>query len=72
MQTQLLDYCKQLIAVTKDEQELNRLHIIEQILSIPDCFLYLSIDTSINILMDLGYSKEDALSIYKGLSKFKN
>ena len=38
--------------------------LIDKILSDDKCFSKMSFEDSINILMDLGYSKEDAINTY--------
>lgn len=43
---------------------------IEKILKINDCFKYMQMDTALNILLNLGYTKEEAKEKYKQLGAF--
>lgn len=45
--------------------------IIKTLLSDKDCFNKIQMTDAINILIDIGYSQEEALSEYKNLISFK-
>ena len=69
-QEELRNICDKLIQQTQDDKELNRLQIICEILSIENCFVHLELNTAINLLLQLGFSLEDAKKIYLDLSSF--
>ncbi len=46
--------------------------LIKTILSDKDCFTKLQMLDCVNILVDLGYSKEEAINEYEKLIAFKN
>ncbi|MBR4270217.1 MAG: hypothetical protein IKQ31_00875 [Clostridia bacterium] len=71
-QEELRNICDKLIQQTQDDKELNRLQIICEILSIENCFVHLELNTAINLLLQLGFSLEDAKKIYLDLSSFPN
>lgn len=70
MQKKLLEICKNLKETEKNEQTLKKLEIIEKMLNIENCFFYLTLDTSIDILTKLGFQKDEALKIYKQETSF--
>lgn len=72
MQAKLLEICRQKIGQTKDEKQKTRLSIIEQMLLVPDCFVHISFDVALNVLMELGLSKDDAKNAYKKLASFSS
>ena len=57
-------------SVNKNEDLYIRLVIIKKILLDEKCFFKMNIDDAYNILLDLGYSKEEALNAYKKLISF--
>lgn len=46
--------------------------IIVELLSMDDCFFHISFETAISILGDLGFSDEEAKSIYKELIGYRS
>ena len=70
MQTKLLEICRQEIRQTKDEKQKTKLSIIEQMLLMPDCFVHMSFDVALNVLIELGMNKDEAKNAYKKLASF--
>ena len=70
MQRDLLFKCQQLKNKTTDTTKLKKLEIIEQILETENCFLHLRADVALNILMELGLTKDEARKTYLELSSF--
>lgn len=48
----------------KNDENFKKYSIINDILKNERCFYEMDIDTSISIIMDLGYTYEDSLKIY--------
>lgn len=63
--------CKSLLQGNIDDVKRKRLNLIAEMLEIPNCFLNISISSAINMLVDLGYSKEDARREYIKVTEFK-
>ena len=59
--------CKQKIVECTDERRLNIYEKIAQIMEVPNAFARISVVTAINILIDLGYTKEEAKALYPKL-----
>ncbi len=64
MNKTILDEINDRVPSIKDERKKK---LITSILKKNDWYLSINLDTFISILIDLGYSKEDALNIYKDL-----
>ena len=57
--------CDKMLAEGKNDfDKTKRLQIIKEMLQIPNCFLYMSINTAINVFLDLGFTKEEAREQY--------
>lgn len=69
MQKKLKELCNKLIEENKDEE---KYQTILKLLEEEQCFFKLSIEDSISILMDLGFTKEEALNIYTELIDSKH
>lgn len=63
--------CQSLLQGNIDDVKRKRLNLIAEMLEIPNCFLNISISSAINMLVDLGYSKEDARREYIKVTEFK-
>lgn len=50
----------------------SRHNLIATLLSRDDCFFKLSMECAINILLDLGYDKQQSLNTYKQLISIEN
>ena len=50
--------------LSKNDENFKKYSIINDILKNERCFYEMDIDTSISIIMDLGYTYEDSLKIY--------
>lgn len=72
MQEKLLKICRRKIYNAKDEKQKNRLSIIEQMLEIPNCFVHMSFDSALNVLIELGLTEEKAKKAYILLAGFSN
>ena len=57
--------------VKDNELLFTKLTIIKKILSDEKCFFKMPIDDAYNILLDLNYTKDEALNIYKQLVSFE-
>lgn len=64
MNKTILDEINDRVPSIKDERKKK---LITSILKKNDWYLSINLDTFISILIDLGYSKEEALNIYKDL-----
>ena len=53
------------------KEYIKKLKLIERMLEVPDCFKHMSIDVAISVLIDLGYTKDEAKNIYMELTKYK-
>lgn len=60
---------QELINKTRDKE---KYQIIDKILKDDLCFFKMDIDTSISILLDLGFNESDAKELYKELIDSKN
>lgn len=58
-------------SLTGNMKLLKKHMIIKTLLSNKDCFNKIQMTDAINILIDIGYSQEEALSEYKNLISFK-
>lgn len=58
-------------SLTGNMKLLKKHMIIKTLLSDKDCFNKIQMTDAINILIDIGYSQEEALSEYKNLISFK-
>lgn len=72
MQEKLLEICENKLYQTKDEKQKTKLKLIEEILKTPNCFVHISFDTALNVLIELGFSKNDAQKAYKKLASFSS
>ncbi len=59
--------CRKIIADCTDERKLNIYEKIAQIMEVPNAFARINVVTAINILVDLGYTKEEAKALYPKL-----
>lgn len=59
--------CKELMEINPEKYSL-----IESILTEDNCFMEMSADTAVSILLDLNYPLEEAKKIYLNLIKKKN
>lgn len=72
MQEILHELCRKKIYRTKDEKQKAVLSTIEKMLEIPNCFVHMSFDSALNVLIKLGLSKDDAKKAYKKLASFSS
>lgn len=63
---------KLLLSTNISTERKTQLEIIKKILVDDQCFFKLDATTAYNILLDLGFSKEESISIYKELISSKN
>ena len=62
--------CKMLLQDENiDKNNIKKLKLIERMLEVPDCFKHMSIDVAISVLIDLGYTKDEAKNIYIKLTE---
>lgn len=54
------------------QEKKHQLELIKHILEDDQCFFKLDITTAYNILLDLGFNKEESILIYKELISSKN
>ena len=69
MQDKLIAITEHLINKEQNSSLKERYLLIRKMLNEEDLFLKINITTAYNILKDLGFNKEDALSIYQKLIK---
>lgn len=69
MQNKLIEITEHLINKEQNSSLKERYLLIRKMLNEEDLFLKININTAYNILKDLGFNKEDALSIYQELIK---
>lgn len=65
---ELINRCDKLLEVNHDE----KYKLIKDILSNEKCFFEMTAETSINILIDLGYTEENAKKVYLKLTNKDN
>lgn len=63
---------KMLLSDNRTIEEKKKLEIIRKILEDEQCFFKMDIDTAYNLIRELGFSHNDALTIYKELISSKN
>ena len=69
MQNKLIEITEKLINKETNGSLKERYILIRKMLNEEDLFMKININTAYNILKDLGFNKEDALSIYQELIK---
>ena len=69
MQDKLIEITEHLINKEQNSSLKERYLLIRKMLNEEDLFLKINITTAYNILKDLGFDKEDDLSIYQKLIK---
>lgn len=69
MQNKLIEITEKLINKETNGSLKERYLLIRKMLNEEDLFMKININTAYNILKDLGFNKEDALSIYQELIK---
>ena len=69
MQNKLIEITEHLINKEQNSSLKERYLLIRKMLNEEDLFMKININTAYNILKDLGFNKEDALSIYQELIK---
>lgn len=68
MRKKLIDIADKLIEMDSiDSDRKKRVIIIRKLLSDKNCFFHIDIDTAHAMLIDLGFSTDEAVSIYKEL-----
>lgn len=60
----LKDKCQKLLNENQIDSKKKIYESIMNILNSPDAFSFIDIGTSLNILIDLGYSKAEAIKVY--------
>lgn len=69
MQDKLIEITEKLISKEQTPTLKERYLLIRKMLNEEDLFFKININTAYNILKDLGFNKEDSLSIYQQLIK---